>query len=78
MSPTRTCGAKQHIFPRSTYSPFCGAPQKGDHLVFDAETNSVTLEATTAITIRAVGAISLEAAQVTIAGRIVRPIGDPI
>ncbi len=50
----------------------------GDHLVFDAEENSVTLEATTAITLRAVGAISIEALQITIAGRIVRPIADPI
>jgi len=50
----------------------------GDHLVFDAEENSVTLEATTAITLRAVGAISLEANQVTIAGRLVRPVADPI
>lgn len=50
----------------------------GDHLVFDAEENSVTLEATTAITLRAVGAISLEAAQISIGGRPVRPIADPI
>ena len=50
----------------------------GDHLTFDAEENSITLEGTTAITLRAVGAISLEAAQVTIAGRIVRPVADPI
>ncbi|QDF03401.1 phage baseplate assembly protein V [Myxococcus xanthus] len=50
----------------------------GDCLTFDAETNSVTLEATTALTLRAVGAISLEAAQVTIAGRVVRPIAEPI
>ncbi|MGE0322242.1 MAG: phage baseplate assembly protein V [Polyangiaceae bacterium] len=50
----------------------------GDHLVFDAEENSVTLEATTAITLKAVGAISLEATQVTIAGRVVRPIAAPI
>jgi uncharacterized protein involved in type VI secretion and phage assembly len=50
----------------------------GDHLVFDAEENSVTLEATTAITLRAVGAISLDAAQITIAGRPVRPVADPI
>jgi len=50
----------------------------GDHLVFDAEENSVTLQATTALTLRAVGAISLEATQVTIAGRVVRPIADPI
>ena len=50
----------------------------GDHLLFDAEENTITLEGTTAITIRAVGAISLEAASVTIAGRAMRPIADPI
>jgi uncharacterized protein involved in type VI secretion and phage assembly len=50
----------------------------GDFLLFDAEENTVTLQGTTAITIKAVGAISLEAAQVTIAGRIVRPVADPI
>ena len=50
----------------------------GDHLVFDAEENTVTLQATTALTLRAVGAIALEATQVTIAGRLVRPIADPI
>ncbi len=50
----------------------------GDRLVFDAEENTVTLEATTALTLRAVGAISIEATQVTIAGRVVRPIADPI
>ena len=50
----------------------------GDHLVFDADTNTITLQGTTSVTIRAVGAIRLEAAQVTIAGRIVRPIAEPI
>lgn len=50
----------------------------GDHLVFDAKENTVALEATTALTLRAIGAISLEATQVTIAGRVVRPIADPI
>ncbi len=50
----------------------------GDHLLFDAEENSVTLEGTTAITIRAVGAIALEAASITIGGRVVRPIDAPI
>ena len=50
----------------------------GDHLLFDAEENTITLEGTTAITIKAVGAISLEAMSVTIAGRVVRPIADPI
>lgn len=50
----------------------------GDHLVFDAEKNSITLEGTTSITIRAVGAIRIEAPQVTVAGRVVRPIAQPI
>ncbi len=50
----------------------------GDHLLFDAEANSVTLEATTALTLRAVGAITLDAMQITIGGRVVRPIADPI
>lgn len=50
----------------------------GDHLVFDAEENSVTLEATTALTLRAVGAITIDAMQVTIAGRLVRGVKDPI
>lgn len=50
----------------------------GDSLVFDAEANTVALHGTTAITLRAVGAISLEAPHVTIAGRVVRPVRDPI
>ena len=50
----------------------------GDHLVFDAEANAVTLEATTAVTIKAVGAIRLEAPHITIGGRAVRPTADPI
>ena len=50
----------------------------GDHLLFDAEENTVTLRGTTAITLKADGAISLEATQVTIAGRVVRPVADPI
>lgn len=50
----------------------------GDSLLFDAEDNTVTLQGTTAITIKALGAISIEAAVVTIAGRVVRPTADPI
>jgi hypothetical protein len=50
----------------------------GDNLVFDAEENTVTLEATTALTLRAVGAITIDAMHVTIAGRVVRPVSDPI
>jgi hypothetical protein len=50
----------------------------GDHLVFDAEENSVTLAATSALTLRAVGVVSIEGVQITIGGRVVRPIADPI
>ena len=50
----------------------------GDFLEFNAETNTVTLQGTTSITIKAVGAISLEATQINIAGRVVRPSQDPI
>lgn len=50
----------------------------GDHLVFDAEENSVTLAATSALTLRAVGAVSIEGVQISIGGRVVRPIADPI
>lgn len=50
----------------------------GDTLVFDAEDNTVTLQATTALTLKAVGAISLEAPLITIAGRVVRPSADAI
>jgi len=46
--------------------------------VFDAEENSVTLAATSALTLRAVGAVSIEGVQITIGGRVVRPIADPI
>jgi hypothetical protein len=50
----------------------------GDHLLFDAEDNTVTLQATTALLIHAVGAIEIKAPQVTIHGRVVRPIEGPI
>ncbi len=50
----------------------------GDYLLFDAEDNSITLQGTTAITIKAVGAISLEATNITIGGRVVRPVKDAI
>ena len=49
-----------------------------DFILFDAEDNTLTIQGTTAITIKAIGAISIEAAQVTIAGRVVRPIADAI
>jgi hypothetical protein len=50
----------------------------GDFLLFDAEDNTITIQGTTAINIRAAGAISLEAAMVMIAGRVVRPVKDAI
>lgn len=50
----------------------------GDRLTFDAEANTITLEGTTSITIRAVGAITLQAPQITIGGRVVRPVTEPI
>jgi hypothetical protein len=50
----------------------------GDHVLLDAETNTIAIEATTSMTIRALGAVTIDAAQVTIAGRVVRPIADPI
>lgn len=50
----------------------------GDHLVLDAEANTVTLEATTSLTLRAVGGIELDAPQVIIRGRAVRPVQEAI
>ena len=44
-----------------------------DHLIFDAEDNTVTLSGTTAITIKAEGTINLDAPMVTISGRVVSP-----
>jgi hypothetical protein len=50
----------------------------GDHILFNASDNTITINATTAIMLRAVGAISLEARQITIGGRVIRPISAPI
>jgi len=52
--------------------------RNGDHITLDASTNTVLVQATTAVVIQAVGAIELNAAQITIKGRQVRPIADPI
>jgi uncharacterized protein involved in type VI secretion and phage assembly len=49
-----------------------------DFLLFDAEENTITLQGTTAIAIKAAGAISLDAMHITIGGRVLRPIEDPI
>ncbi len=50
----------------------------GDSLTFDAEANTVALDATTALTLRAVGSIRIEALEVVINGRIVRPTAGAI
>jgi hypothetical protein len=50
----------------------------GDQIVLDADQNSIVIEGTTAIVIKAVGAITLDAAQISIKGRAVRPVADAI
>ena len=49
-----------------------------DYLLFDAEENTITLQGTTSILIKAVGAISLDATHITIGGRAIRPVTDAI
>jgi hypothetical protein len=49
-----------------------------DYLLFDAEANTITLQGTTSIIIKAVGAISLDATHITIGGRAIRPVTDAI
>ncbi len=50
----------------------------GDLIQLDAEDNTVVIQGTTSITIRAVGAVNIEAPHVTIHGRVVRSISSPI
>ena len=51
----------------------------GDLLVLDAETNMVSIEATTALHINALGSIRIQALEVLINGRVVAPTpGKPI
>jgi uncharacterized protein involved in type VI secretion and phage assembly len=49
-----------------------------DYLEFDAEKNTITLQGTTAIVIRATGGISLEATHITVGKRVIRPVEDAI
>ena len=49
-----------------------------DFLLFDAEANTITLQGTTSITLKAVGAIALDAPHITIRGRVVRPVAEAI
>jgi hypothetical protein len=50
----------------------------GDYLELNADENTVSVIATTGLTLRATGAVEIDAAQVTIRGRIVRPSADAI
>lgn len=50
----------------------------GDAVKYDALTASMELSATVAVKIRAVGAVSIDAASVSIANRVVVPNGRPI
>lgn len=50
----------------------------GDNLSFNAATSTVTLSALTALTLSAVGTVSITGANITLNGRVVRPIPDPI
>ena len=50
----------------------------GDFIQLDAEDNTLVIQGTTSITIRAVGAVNIEAAQVNIMGRVVRPVAEAI
>ena len=50
----------------------------GDFLLFDAEANTVTLQGTTSITIKAEGGIALDAPHITIRGRVIRPVEEAI
>lgn len=45
----------------------------GDHMVLDAESNTVMLAAITALTLRAAGAVRIKAATATIADRTMQP-----
>ena len=49
-----------------------------DAICLDAEQNSLSISGTTAITITAVGAITLKAPLITINGRAVKPVADAI
>jgi uncharacterized protein involved in type VI secretion and phage assembly len=50
----------------------------GDHILLDAEDNTISVVGTTALILRAVGAIEIDAPQVTIRKRVIRPVQDAI
>lgn len=50
----------------------------GDRVLIDGEDHTVTIEGTTAVTLRTLGAIAIEGNHITIGGRVVRPVAEPI
>lgn len=50
----------------------------GDRIEFDGATAGISIEGKTAVVIKAIGVIQLEALQITLNGRTVRPSSDPI
>jgi uncharacterized protein involved in type VI secretion and phage assembly len=50
----------------------------GDSVTLNDEDNTILIQGTTSITIKAVGAVHIEAAHVTIAGRVVKPVAGAI
>jgi hypothetical protein len=50
--------------------------ETGDAIVLDAEAHTLSISATTSITIQALGAIQLVASHITLNGRVLRPIKD--
>jgi uncharacterized protein involved in type VI secretion and phage assembly len=52
--------------------------RNGDYIELDAERNTIVVSGTTAIIIRAVGAVDIRGATVQIQGRTVTPTPDPI
>lgn len=52
--------------------------QTSDRVLIDAEDHTISIEGTTAITLRTLGAVAIEGNHITIGGRVVRPVGDPI
>lgn len=50
----------------------------GDGVTMNADTNSMTIKSTTLLRIEALGRVEIDAAEVRVGGRLVRPIEDPI
>ena len=49
-----------------------------DYIELNAETNEITIQGTTAVKIKAVGAVTIEGSHIVIGGRLLRPCADPI